>query len=58
MSVTPVSLSLSDTDPQAFAAAIGGSFERYGFAVVADHGLDPELVELALADTKAFFALP
>ena len=58
MSVTPVSLSLSDTDPQGFAAAIGGSFERYGFAVVADHGLDQQLVDAALADTKAFFALP
>lgn len=58
MTVVPVSLSLSATDPKGFAQAIGGSFERYGFAVVADHGLDQDLVDRALADAKAFFALP
>ena len=34
--VASVSLTDSDRDPEGFAAAIGGSFERYGFAVVAD----------------------
>lgn len=56
--VQPVSLAQSDADPEGFARDLGASFERYGFAVVADHGLDPALVEQALADTKAFFALP
>ena len=34
-------LSLADEarDPDAFAAAFGGSFERFGFAVIADHGI-------------------
>jgi isopenicillin N synthase-like dioxygenase len=56
--VPPISLALSETDPEGFARALGGSFERYGFAVVSDHGLDEALVARALADTKAFFALP
>ena len=56
--VSPISLTLSDADPDRFARELGGSFERYGFAVVADHGLDQSLVDRALADTKAFFALP
>lgn len=45
-------------DPQAFAKAMGESYARFGFAVVRDHGLDPALIERALAATKAFFALP
>jgi len=56
--IPPVSLRLSETDFEAFAQALGASFARYGFAVVADHGLDQAGVEAALADAKAFFALP
>jgi isopenicillin N synthase-like dioxygenase len=33
-------------------------FKRYGFAVVADHGLDASVIAAALAEAKAFFALP
>ncbi|MFC3579404.1 isopenicillin N synthase family dioxygenase [Sphingomonas hylomeconis] len=53
-------LSLQDeaADPAAFAAALGGSFERFGFAVVADHGIPDELIERAWAETKALFDLP
>ena len=58
MAIEPVSLSLDDSDPDAFAAALGRSFERYGFAVMANHGLSPVLTERALAAAKAFFALP
>jgi isopenicillin N synthase-like dioxygenase len=49
---------LRERDPRAFAAALGESFTRYGFGVVGDHGLDPEVIAHALAATKAFFALP
>lgn len=56
--ITPVSLTLFDRDFVAFSQALGQSFARYGFAVVSDHDLSPELVEGALARTKAFFALP
>ena len=55
--ITPVSLTLFDQDFAAFSKALGQSFARYGFAVVSDHDLSPELVEGALARTKAFFAL-
>ena len=56
--LAPVSLKLADTDPDAFAQALGDSFMRTGFAVVSDHGLDPALLARADAEIKAFFALP
>ena len=58
MTIQPVSFALYDADFDAFSAGLGASFERYGFAVVADHDLPPPVVEAAVADTKAFFALP
>ena len=53
-------LSLKDeaADPDAFAAALGGSFERFGFAVIADHGISQDLIDRAWAETKALFDLP
>ena len=45
-------------DFNGFAADLGASFERYGFAVVADHGIDQALIDAALERAKAFFALP
>ncbi len=56
--VPSLSLAASDTDPEGFAQAIGASFERFGFAVVADHGIDAALIAKAEAKAKAFFALP
>ena len=56
--IEPVSLRRYDSDLTGFSAAIGASLARYGFAIVADHDLTPDLVEGALARTKAFFALP
>jgi len=56
--ITPVSMRLLDDDKDAFAAAIGASYARTGFAIVADHGLDAALIARALEDVKAFFALP
>ena len=53
-------LSLADEarDPAAFAAAFGGSFERFGFAIVADHGISLPLIQRAWSLTEQFFALP
>ena len=56
--IAPASFRLHDSDPGAFARALGASFARYGFAVIADHGLDQGRIDAALADAKAFFALP
>ena len=56
--IEPVSLTLYDRDFEAFSQALGASFARYGFAVVTDHDLPNDLVDGALARTKAFFALP
>ena len=54
----PVSLDLWRRDATAFAAALGASFEQFGFAVVEDHGLDPARIDAALDCAKRFFALP
>lgn len=56
--IVPVSMKGYDADFQAFADALGASFARYGFAVIADHGLDQGLIDAAVADAKTFFALP
>jgi isopenicillin N synthase-like dioxygenase len=56
--VPSLSLAASETDPEGFAQAIGQSFERFGFAVVADHGIPADLIAEAEAKSKAFFALP
>ena len=57
-SIAPVSFGLYGADFDAFGQALGRSFARYGFAVIADHGLDQVRIDAALADAKAFFALP
>jgi isopenicillin N synthase-like dioxygenase len=57
-SLEPVSLSLDDRDPEAFAAALGASFARHGFAVVTDPGLEPARIEAMLVDMRSLFALP
>lgn len=50
-------LSLTDRS-ETFAKAIGESFREFGFALVRDHGLDPELIARGWALTEEFFALP
>ncbi|HEX8400479.1 MAG TPA: 2-oxoglutarate and iron-dependent oxygenase domain-containing protein [Allosphingosinicella sp.] len=47
-----------DEDFVRFSDSLGASFRRYGFAVIADHGLDQQVIEEAIDRTKAFFALP
>ena len=56
--IAAVSFSLYREDFDAFAARLGASLERTGFAIVADHGLDQQGIDAALADAKALFALP
>ncbi len=56
--VQPLSLAVQDADPVAFAQQFGGSFERFGFAIIADHGIDAALIERSWAATKALFAQP
>ncbi|HEY3887325.1 MAG TPA: 2OG-Fe(II) oxygenase family protein [Caulobacteraceae bacterium] len=58
MAIQSISFRLHGRDFAGFAAALGAAFERYGFAVVTDHGLDPALVAAAQDRAKAFFALP
>jgi isopenicillin N synthase-like dioxygenase len=53
-----VSLKASQGDPEGFAQELGESFERYGFAVIADHGIPAELIARAEEKARAFFALP
>lgn len=56
--VASVSLARFAEDRAAFAQALGGSFERYGFAIVSDHGISSDLIARAEAAAKALFALP
>lgn len=56
--VPTLSLSQQEADPEGFAAAFGGSFERFGFAIVADHGIPQALIDRAWAETASLFALP
>ena len=56
--VPPLSLAEQSRDADAFARAFGNSFEQFGFAIVADHGIDPALIARAWQATAAFFALP
>ena len=51
-------VSMAERDPDALAHALGASFERFGFAMVADHGVPDALVERAWAMTRALFDLP
>ena len=56
--IKPVSFQLYARDFEAFAAQLGASFERYGFAIVADHDLDQARIAAAQDCAKEFFALP
>ncbi|WP_333573399.1 isopenicillin N synthase family dioxygenase [Sphingomonas sp.] len=53
-----LSLKAQAGDPEGFAHAFGQSFQRFGFAVVRDHGVPQELIDRAWSLTKAFFDLP
>ncbi len=51
-------LSLRDVDTPAFARDIGEAYARYGFVVIADHGMPQSLIDRFLALYRQFFALP
>ncbi len=50
-------ISLAD-NPTALPAALADSFGRYGFAMVADHGIDPALIAHGWDLTARLFAVP
>ena len=56
--IASVSLKDAERDPHGFAKRLGRSFEDYGFAIIADHGIPEELIHRAEDKAKAFFALP
>ncbi|MBX3561575.1 MAG: isopenicillin N synthase family oxygenase [Sphingomonas sp.] len=56
--VASVSLLDSARDPEGFAERLGGSFARYGFAIISDHGIPADLIARAEEKARAFFALP
>lgn len=56
--IEPIVMARTAAEAADFAAALGDSFERLGFAIVAGHELDPALIEATMADARALFALP
>ena len=56
--IKPVSFQRFEADFQGFSQDLGGSFARYGFAVISDHDLPQARIDAAIAAAKAFFALP
>jgi isopenicillin N synthase-like dioxygenase len=56
--IPALSLGRQQSDPDGFAQEFGRSFERFGFAVVRDHGISDALIDRAWAMTRAFFDLP
>jgi isopenicillin N synthase-like dioxygenase len=56
--VQPLSIAADTRDSEGFARALGDSFARSGFAVVADHGIAPDIITAAFDVTRRFFALP
>ena len=56
--IASLSLEEAQENPDEFARKLGSSFEDYGFAIVADHGIPDELIKRAEDKAKALFALP
>ena len=56
--VPPLSLKDQATHPDRFAQDFGASFQRFGFAIVSDHGVPQELIDRAWAMAAELFALP
>ena len=57
-SIEPVSFGLYSKDFPAFTQRLGDSYARWGFAVLADHGMPQDRIDAAIAQMKLFFALP
>ncbi|MBA3526748.1 MAG: isopenicillin N synthase family oxygenase [Sphingomonas sp.] len=56
--IASVSLNDADRDPAAFSQKLGRSFEEYGFAIIADHGIPDALIREAEDKARSFFTLP
>ena len=56
--ITPIPLSLVETNLQAAADRFGDSFRRTGFAVVEGHGIPADAIDEAWEAARQFFALP
>jgi isopenicillin N synthase-like dioxygenase len=56
--VPTLSLARATGDADGFARDLGGSFAEFGFAIVADHGIEAALIDRAWSLTRSFFALP
>ena len=56
--IAPVSYARYEREFEGFAQDLGASFQRYGFAVIADHDLPQDRIAATLDSVKAFFVLP
>ncbi|MGZ3376038.1 MAG: isopenicillin N synthase family dioxygenase [Phenylobacterium sp.] len=56
--IAPVSFAGFESDFDHFSQTLGGSFARFGFAVISDHGIPQARIEAAVEAGKRFFALP
>src|SRR6185437_1019700 len=55
--IAPVSFREFDRDFAQFSQTLGGSFERFGFAVICDHGIPQARIDPALGAAMRFFVL-
>ena len=55
--IAPVSFQGFERDFAEFSETLGSSFERFGFAVISDHGIPQARIDAAIAAAKRFFAL-
>ncbi len=56
--IEPISYHLWSTDKLAFSRAFGDSFVETGFAIISEHRISTNIIDEALVQAKAFFALP
>ena len=54
----PISYTLWQRDPKAFAEQLGASFRDTGFAVITDHPINQAVIDRGVNAGKQFFALP
>ena len=56
--IQPISIARGEADQPTFAKTLGECFARYGFAVIADHGIPPAVIADTFDRTRRFFDLP
>ena len=57
-SIEPISIKEGERDSDKFAQALGDCFTRYGFAVISEHGIRPDIIHDGFDRARQFFALP